>query len=195
MYSACCCCALSMVENESRNIFFDVFPMFQIEFRLNLLSLFNLKKKKLKKRKRWWGRHELAIVHKSNPVCVTIGRSVILCCAWCFSSQSRARFYFSLLVFFFFVLLKASRSILLHCGASSEFIRSNYRWRGARTKGADWWNAIGRAQHCLFGGAWWAGKFETRRDGPDDSKIRLLAHSLVAAYYSHYLPILYYYLV
>ena len=101
MYSACCCCALSMVENESRNIFFDVFPMFQIEFRLNLLSLFNLKKKKLKKRKRWWGRHELAIVHKSNPVCVTIGRSVILCCAWCFSSQSRARFYFSLLVFFF----------------------------------------------------------------------------------------------
>ena len=104
MYSACCCCALSMVENESRNIFFDVFPMFQIEFRLDRLSLFNLKKKKkkLKKRKRWWGRHELAIVHKSNPVCVTIGRSVILCCAWFFFfAVARALLFLSFGIFFF----------------------------------------------------------------------------------------------
>ena len=65
-----------------------------------------------------------------------------------------------------------ARSILLHCCvASAEFIRSNYRVkRGKRTKGAEWWNAIASAQHCLFGGCTMGGNFQTRRDGLDDRK-------------------------
>lgn len=146
---------------------FDIFP--SGNWLLDIkgpLSLFNLKKVKNLKKKRW-GRHELAIVR----LCVTIGRivSIRVGVLW------RARAYFS--SYFF---KKASRSILLHCGASSEFIRSNYRWRGARTKGADWWNAIGVRATLFIRWAMMGGKFETRRDGPDDSKVRLLAHSLVA---------------
>ncbi len=87
--------------------------------------------------------------------------------SWLFVGHAREREDFS---------LKASRSILLHCGASAEFIRSNYQWRGARTKGAEWWNVI--ARNTVYSvGARWAGILKRGGTGWMTGKVGLLAHS------------------